>query len=371
MKPEVDYSASILESLSEGIVAFDGNRRSVMANSYMVLLMGWQGRPVVGETPESLFSERPDLMKLLEEGVRGRVLSTPTDLIQHGPEGRIQHLRVTTSSLSAEANPGVVMVVRDVSELKRMEWEIFQVEKMSALGRLAASVAHEVRNPLGAIDIQLQLLEEDLSDVFPEFRERLYRRLNIAQTEMKRLDRIVRNFLRFSRTPKLHLQRLSINDVVRHVFELVSPEAREQGIRLGLDLLPGLPSVDGDENQLGQAILNMTVNAFQSIERDGEVHAKTWVDPQLGQVCMALSDTGCGIPEAEIDRIFEFYYTTKDEGTGLGLSIAQRIIYQHGGHIEIESKEEVGTMFRIYLPISTDRSERDEDDRDTHPHSRR
>ncbi len=124
---------------------------------------------------------------------------------------------------------------------------------------------------------------------------------------MKRLDRIVRNFLRFSRTPQLRLQRLSINDVVRHVFELVSPEAREQGVRLILDLLPDLPLVDGDESQLGQAVLNMAVNAFQSIEKGGEVCAKTRVDAQLGQICLSLSDTGCGIPEAEIDRILADY----------------------------------------------------------------
>ncbi len=347
-----DYSTPILESLGEGIVAFDGQRRAVMANAYLISLMGWEARPVAGEKPETLFGEWPEILRILEDGFGGKRLAAHVGLVRHGPDGGLRHLRVSTSYLFAEAKRGVVLAVRDVSELKRMEWEIFQVEKMSALGRLAASVAHEVRNPLGAVDIQLQLLEEDLTEVGSELRERLYRRLNIAQTEMKRMDRIVHNFLRFSRMPKLRLQRLLLNDVVRHVFELVSPEAREQGVRLRLDLLPDLPFVNGDENQLGQAVLNMTVNAFQSVEGEGAVHVKTWAEPELRQVCLALSDTGRGIPEAEIDRIFEFYYTTKDEGTGLGLSIAQRIIYQHGGHIEVESRQERGTTFRVYLPVS-------------------
>ena len=123
--------------------------------------------------------------------------------------------------------------------------------------RLAASVAHEVRNPLGAIDIQLQLLAQDLEDADPEISGRIAKRLHIAQGEMKRLDRIVRNFLRFSRTPKLRLQQVSFNDVVRRVFELVTPEAREQEIGLKLDPAPDLPLVDGDEDQLGQAVLNL------------------------------------------------------------------------------------------------------------------
>ncbi|MDE2726209.1 MAG: ATP-binding protein [Gemmatimonadota bacterium] len=229
-----------------------------------------------------------------------------------------------------------------------MEWEIFQVEKMTALGRLAASVAHEVRNPLGAIDIQLQLLEEDLSALSSALKERLVGRLNIAQTEMKRLDRLVYNFLRFSRTPKLHLRQVSLNDVVRRVFELVSPEARERGIVLRLELSEDLPAINGDEDQLGQAVLNIVVNAFQSMVAGGDLVAQT--QTESGQVCLMLTDTGCGIPEEEVDRIFEFYYTTKDEGTGLGLSIAQRIIYQHGGHIDVESFPERGTTFRVYLP---------------------
>ncbi|MDP6775341.1 MAG: ATP-binding protein, partial [Candidatus Latescibacteria bacterium] len=238
-----------------------------------------------------------------------------------------------------------------------MEWEILQVEKMSALGRLAASVAHEVRNPLGAIDIQLQFLSEDFSEAPSELREGLTRRLAVAQTEMKRLDRIVRNFLRFSRTPRLHLDRLSLNDIVRHVFELVSPEAREQGVSLDLALQDDLPPVDGDEDQLGQAILNMTVNAFQSMEGGGKLSAQTAVDRAPGLIRLVLVDAGSGIPESEIDRVFEYYYTTKDGGTGLGLSIAQQIIYQHGGHIEVESEVGAGTTFRVYLPIASEQKE--------------
>ncbi|MDP6037617.1 MAG: ATP-binding protein [Candidatus Latescibacteria bacterium] len=349
MATAADYSASILEGLAEGIVAFDDEGCVVMANAYLVALIGLAGQTPIGKSAETLFADRPEILRILRDGFEKKELASHTDLVHHNADGALQHLRVSTSFLDAAGQLGLVLVVRDVSELKKMEWEIFQVEKMTALGRLAASVAHEVRNPLGAIDIQLQLLEEDLGDLASGLGKRFLERLNIAQTEMKRIDRIVQNFLRFSRTPKLRLRQLSLNDVVRHVFELVSPEARERKIQVRLELFEDLPVINGDEDQLGQAVLNMTINAFQSMASGGELIARTQVESS--QVCLTLSDTGCGIPEEEVDRIFEFYYTTKDEGTGLGLSIAQRIIYQHGGHIDVESRPGLGTTFRIYWPI--------------------
>ena len=343
-------SSAVLHRMNEGVVAFDAHRKVVLVNPAAAVLMGWAEQDAVGCVAGDLLKDWPEMQEVVQEAFQGCLRSRPVDLIRRESDGRVRHLGVSTSLLEDEG--GVVLVIQDLSELKRSEWEMFQAGKMEALGRLAASVAHEVRNPLGAIDIQLQLLGEDLAEVEPGFRQQLYRRLNIAQMEMKRLDRIVHNFLRFSRTPRLALQLVSLNDVVRHVFELVSPEAREQEVRLKLDLQEDLPQVDGDESQLGQAVLNMIVNAFQAIQGSGKVRASTREESESGQICLALSDSGCGIAEDEIDRIFEFYYTTKDEGTGLGLSIAQRIIYQHGGHIEVESQEGEGTTFRVYLPIA-------------------
>ena len=345
-----DCGIELLEGLNEGVIAFDRHRCAVLANGASIRLLGLAGRDVIGRGADELFDGCPELLKILEAGFKGRLCREPKDVILQQEEGGMRRLGATTSYLKADTGRGVVLVVQDVSALKRMEWGMYQEEKMSALGRLAASVAHEVRNPLGAVDIQLQLLEDDLKDVEEGLRGRVYRRLNIAQMEMKRLDRIVHNFLKFTRTPRLDLQRISLNSVVRHVFDLVSPEARERGVRLNLDLLEGLPAVDGDESQLGQAVLNMTVNAFQAMTSGGELSARTRMDAEGSQVRLSISDTGCGIPDEEIDRIFEFYYTTRDEGTGLGLSIAQQIIYQHRGHIEVESEAGEGAVFKVYLP---------------------
>lgn len=352
MAEDLDYCISVFESLEEGILAFDQECTVVLSNEYLLRLLSLKKEDVIGQRYDVLFLDKPDLLRILNRGFETSDLVTDVDLVHHLPDGGLLHLRVNTSFLDAKQQTGLVLALRDVSQVKRSEWEMGQLEKMTALGRLAASVAHEVRNPLGAIDIQLQLLGEDLDGVDEALRIKLLQRLTIAQTEMKRMDRIVHNFLRFSRTPQLHLERLTLNDVVGHVFELVSPEARERNIKLVLELADGLPEINGDEDQLGQAVLNMTVNAFQSMKEGGEFVARTKVDLESRQVCLSLSDTGCGIADTEIDRIFEFYYTTKDEGTGLGLSIVQRIIYQHGGHLDVDSREGEGTTFYIYLPIS-------------------
>lgn len=342
-----DQSKTVLESLGEGIIAFDADRTAVVANSYASDLIGWDGR-VEGVSASDLLSGLPGVLNLVDRAFAGTMV-THRDAPTPAPNATHRHLRVSTSEVDFGASRGVVLVVRDVSDVKRMEREIFQAEKMTALGRLAASVAHEVRNPLGAVNLQLQLLEEDADQLPDEERARLQRRLNIANAEIKRLDRIVGNFLRFSRAPKIRFERLSVNDVVRRVFDLVTPEAREQEVDLRLDLANPLPDVEGDEGQLSQAILNITVNAFHAIRGSGRVTARTGVDAS-GFVRVSIQDDGAGISEVDLDRVFEFYYTTKDEGTGLGLSIAQRIVYEHGGRIEVQSEPGVGTTFSIYLP---------------------
>lgn len=343
-----DQSKTVLESLGEGIIAFGSDRRAVVANSYASRLMVWDG-PVEGERAADLLGNIPDVLDLVDRGLESGSFVTHHDAtITISSNAPLRHLRISTSPIDYGDSKGLVLVLRDVSDMKRMEREIFQAEKMTALGRLAASVAHEVRNPLGAVNLQLQLLEEDAADMVDSERNRLLRRINIANAEIKRLDRIVGNFLRFSRAPQVQFQRLSLNEVVQRVFDLVTPEARDQGVRLVPDLAQGLPLIDGDEGQLSQAILNITVNAFHAIRGEGKVRAET---RRVGSgVCVAITDDGAGIAEVDLDRVFEFYYTTKDEGTGLGLSIAQRIVFEHGGRLDVRSEKGKGSTFEMIFP---------------------
>ena len=180
--------------------------------------------------------------------------------------------------------------------------------------------------------------------------QRVRRRLRIARAEMRRLDNIVQNFLRFSRPPALHLKRIHPSDLLRHIFALMEPEAREHHIDLALQLAPQVPFIEADDNQLGQAVLNLLINAFQAVPDGSCIDLECTADDE--DVLITIRDQGRGIPEEDLERIFEFYYTTKDEGTGLGLSLAQRIVDQHGGALTVESVEGEGTQVCMRLPAA-------------------
>ena len=202
--PRSDPSKNVLESLGEGIIAFDADRNAIVANSRASDLVGWPEK-VEGFGAATLFENIPELLELVDRAFDEDYFVSHQDAVFRPEEGASRHVSVSTSATRFGDNAGVVLILRDVSDEKRLEREIYQADKMTALGRLAASVAHEVRNPLGAVTLQLQLLEEDTVKMPASDRARLLRRLNIANAEIKRLDRIVENFLRFSRAPQVRL----------------------------------------------------------------------------------------------------------------------------------------------------------------------
>jgi signal transduction histidine kinase len=243
----------------------------------------------------------------------------------------------------------MAVILRDVTESRRRTETAIESEKLSALTLLAAGVAHEIGNPLNSLNIHLQLMERELKNLPPESAERLRDDLRVAREEIARLDRIVSQFLRAVRPTKPDLQRVSVNDIVTETLALVDREIRDRDILVELELSKTLPQSLVDHAQLKQAFYNVIKNALQAMRSGGILRVRT--EGTDTHVVVSFIDTGHGISAEQIGRIFEPYYTTKQEGSGLGLMIVQRIVREHGGTIEVESDAGRGTTVRIKLPI--------------------
>lgn len=221
-------------------------------------------------------------------------------------------------------------------------------EKQRLLSRLLARLAHEIRNPLSSLDIHVQLLEEDLARLAPEIRDKLAGRLEIVHGELRRLENIVKHFLRLARPSELNVERVDVAETVAHVCALLRPEAQEREIEIREQVDASLPALSADRVQLTQALLNLLINALQAVERRG------WIEVSAAHrsecVVIGVRDTGPGVPREKVSAIFEPYYTTKPDGSGLGLWIAQQIALAHGGNISVENLPEGGARFALRLP---------------------
>jgi signal transduction histidine kinase len=244
-------------------------------------------------------------------------------------------------------------------------------EKLAArsLGRLMAGVTHEVRNPLNAMAIHLELVREHLlrlqrnsrapvgavlgldgrEEPTPEVNG-AREHLDVIGSEIKRLDEVITGFVRFIRPEELQLVPVNVQLLVAEVIALVEPDARRSGITCKSTVPDGLPELRADPALLRQALLNLALNAAQAMTEGGKLTMGARVEKDR-RLALTVEDTGAGISADKLDRIFDLYYTTKPEGSGIGLSIVYRIVQLHGGEIEVQSTQGRGTMFRLLLPL--------------------
>lgn len=223
-----------------------------------------------------------------------------------------------------------------------IEEQLRRADRLSALGELSAGMAHEIRNPLGSIRGTAEILQDGINPG-----DKRYEFTRILIKEVDRLNRVVEDFLRFARPAPVERGRFDVNEALREVLALTRQPALTSGVRVELTASV-LPSLPGDREQLKQAFLNLILNALQAMPDGGTLTIATeLVD---GQLRIRFTDTGQGIPQENLERIFNPFFTTRQEGTGLGLAITHRIIQGHGGRIEAQSRLGEGTTFTVIIP---------------------
>ncbi len=236
---------------------------------------------------------------------------------------------------------GSVHVVRDITELKNLREKLVMAEKMAALGEVAAKVAHEIRNPLVSVGGFAKRLEKKLDGNLKEYAEIIVR-------EVERLEGILKEILGFVKEVRLSKEQVDLNALVEDIITLMKSDIDDRGVILKKDFA-GRIEIFVDQNRIKEAIVNILANAVQSLVGSGTVHIRTYMKGPNAVV--EIADTGKGIPDSDRQFIFDPFFTTKSSGTGLGLSITNRIIQEHSGRIEVESRVNEGSVFRVYLPI--------------------
>lgn len=231
------------------------------------------------------------------------------------------------------------------------EREMVRRERLSALGRLAAGVAHDVRNPLHAIGLTLQHLDDAARPERPEAREEFARSLDIIRGEIKRLDGLVGNFLRFAKSERRLRQRVNPAALFQELVRLLEKEAERRNVKIDLDVAAPAPDVEADTESLRSTILNLMLNSFEAMKSGGTVKLSSSVIE--GEWMVEVADSGEGIPDEELEHVFDFAYSTKEGGHGLGLAMVHHtVVEEHGGRVTLDSKPGEGTVVRLYLPIA-------------------
>jgi signal transduction histidine kinase len=257
---------------------------------------------------------------------------------------------------------GIMLVARNLEYLSEVQSTLNYSRKLAALGRLSAGVAHEIKNPLNATMIHLELLKQRLSvpagpradgaagahATGPDVEAALGHAAIIAG-EMRRLDQVVQEFLKFARPEDLKLQAVSLHSLVEQVVAVISEEARTQGVAIQIECPADLPALRGDPGMLKQAFLNLALNAVQAMPEGGRLRI-TGALAAEARVEVVFEDTGVGITPEHLDKIFDLYFTTKGVGSGIGLSVVYRTVQLHDGEIEVHSTPGHGAVVRLLLP---------------------
>ncbi|MCX8054675.1 MAG: ATP-binding protein [Ignavibacteria bacterium] len=345
LEKQLSWYKSFFDNASDAVFIVQPETWCILdANEYAASLLGTSRDELIGST----LPQFRRIFKLLQKSSSPMVLSE-LSLETNNDESLM--VEVSARFVQYDGKNLIQAIARDVSEQHALTDKLVQADKLVLLGQLSAGVAHEIRNPLAAVNLNLQILKRNISENAPEFDY-----INTALQGVERISRIVEVTLNFSRPTIPDVKEVNLNSLVPTTLELVASVLKRKEITVELQLQDNLPLVAADEKQLQQVFVNLITNSADAIKTKGNIIIKTYVESGIKHnegemVVVSITDNGVGITPEDLSKIFNPFFTRKPDGTGLGLPITQRILHQHGGVIDVESKVGVGTTFYVKLPV--------------------
>jgi PAS domain S-box-containing protein len=352
------YNETLLQNLTTGVIAAGVDERITVFNNEAGQITGIDPKDILDKSIDQLPAPVRDALR--ETLQTGQSRERNEEMVQSEAEDIA--VRVSTSIFHGQEGEvlGALMVLTDVTALKRLETQIRRSDRLASLGTLSAGMAHEIKNPLVSIKTFAQLLPERYNDA--DFRDTFS---NLIGHEIDRIDSLVNQLLRFARPAKPHLEPSHVHDILEKSLLLVGHRLYQKDIKLTRSWQANVDTIRADSDQLEQVFLNFFINAMDAMKNGGDLNitteirtAEEWVSP-LPQnndeapelLRISIRDSGEGIRGEDLAHVFDPFFTTKDYGTGLGLSVVHGIIQEHGGQIEVESELTKGTAFHISLPL--------------------
>ncbi len=347
---------AVWQNAGVGLMVQDRKRHIIAVNPSFERITGWRWKDIKGKRCDLVFGCHTSSGKPLPEDVcpgtkviNGEVSRIARELLICTNNGRDCWVEATVFPIKDKDGDieYIISSFQDISEKKRYSEELLHIKTLATLGQLAAELAHEIKNPLNAIQIQMQLVEHEITADKKLTQGDMPEIISKVKEEVSRLNNLVDTCLKFSRPGTLVLKNEALGPILENLVGLVAAQADLNGVNIEMTVEEGLPHVMADSGKLKQALLNIVLNAFEAMPDGGTFTLTATRDGNL--VKITARDTGCGIPEDARDNIFELFYTSKINGTGIGLPTAHNIIQAHGGTLTCNSSDR-GTEFLIELP---------------------
>jgi len=360
MSPEnlPEFYANVIDSVGDGVIVLDSSGNVILMNPVAEELACVSRRISSGQPFSLLFKDDFQLLEMAEMSSTSGMAITDHENIVLKRGTRITPLSVTVSPLllADGVRAGTIILLRDLTNIRELEEAVRKSDRLSALGTLAAGLAHEIKNPLGGIRGAAQLLDMELAED-----DELRDCTRVVLKEVQRVNRIVEELLDLSSPRSLNLVGVNLHKILAHIVFLQQQASEGKEIIFQRHLDPSIPPILADEGRITQLFLNLVKNAVEAVGDSGiiEISSRIVSEYSMTQkgegrsrmVAIEIADNGAGIPAEAIENLFTPFYTTKEKGTGLGLAISQKIVAEHRGMIRVDSNAGSGTTFTIMLPL--------------------